>query len=425
MPFDAQQQSTGAMVDHLFRSRAGQMVSHLTRLLGPEHLDLAEEVVQEALLKALQVWPYSGIPENPAGWLFRVARNAALDAVRHRTITAEKAPALTVEILRTASPSGNDDPKLEEQLRDDELRMVLMCCDPALSQDARVALSLKTVGGFSVREIARAFLVDETAIGQRLVRAKRQIREMNVRFELPPGKELASRLDSALEVVYLLFNEGYTAQSGENLVRQELCQEALRLGQLMAASSVSTPHTHALVALMAFQAARLSARVDDRGELVLIEDQDRGLWDQRLLALGFHHFSRSAEGNVISAYHVQAAIAATHARAQNGERPDWGTILELYDQLLEFNPSPIVALNRAVAVAKVEGAAAALTELLPLTDEPALRRYYLLPAIKGRLLLDLGDREAAARCFEHALQLPCSEPERRFLLRRLAECIGS
>lgn len=421
MPVDVAHPS-GELVDHLFRNRAGQMVSHLTRLLGPEHLDLAEEAVQEALLKALQLWPYSGIPENPAGWLFRVARNAALDTVRHQALTMEKEPAVTAEILRAALPSVSDDADLEEQLRDDELRMILMCCDPSVSEDARVALSLKTVGGFSVREIARAFLADEATIAQRLVRAKRQLREMKIRFELPAGKDLTARLDSALEVFYLMFNEGYTAFSGENLVRQDLCGEALRLGRLVAGSSVGTPSAHALVALMAFQAARLPARVDDRGELVLLEDQDRNLWDRTRIGLGFHHFAECAQGDLISAYHLQAAIAATHARAQNGEAPDWKAILDLYDELMELSLSPVVALNRVVAVSRVHGAERALAEIEFLAADPALRQYYLLPAVKGQLLFDLGEREAAWRYFGEALERPCSDPERRFLQRKQAEC---
>jgi RNA polymerase sigma-70 factor, ECF subfamily len=412
---------SGELVDHLFRTSAGQMVSHLTRLLGSERLDLAEEVVQESLLKALQLWPHSGIPDNPAGWLFRVARNAALDAVRHRALTIEKAPAITAEILRAALPSTTDI-GLEEQLRDDELRMVLMCCHPALSPDARVALSLKTVGGFSVREIARAFLAEEATISQRLVRAKRQIREMKISFDLPTNGDLAARLDSLLEVLYLMFNEGYAALSGEELVRQELCGEALRLARLVAASSVSSPTTHALVALMAFQAARLPARVDSNGELVLLEDQDRALWDRRLIALGFHHFSEAAEGDVISPYHLQAAIAAVHAGPQSGEDPDWKTILAHYDQLMELAPSPIVALNRVVAISKVEGAQPALDSLEKLSDDPALRNYYLLPAVKGQLLLDLGQQDAARQCYAQALERPCSAPERRFLQRKEAEC---
>jgi len=419
---DAVPATADVLVDHLFRSRAGQMVAYLTRLLGPEHLDLAEEVVQEALLKALQNWPYSGIPDNPAGWLFRVARNAALDAIRHRTVVRRDV-ASYVSTKPDVEVALLDDAALEEQLRDDELRMVLMCCHPALSQDSRVALSLKTVGGFSTREIARAFLSDEATIAQRLVRAKRQMRESAIAFELPAGDELALRLDSALEVIYLLFNEGYTAQSGEDLVRHDLCGEALRLGRLLATSSVSTPQAHALVALMAFQAARLPARVDAAGELVLLEDQDRSLWDQKLVGLGFRHFGKCAEGTQMSTYHVQAAIAAVYAGAEQAGDINWPAILSLYDQLMEISPSPVVALNRAVAVSKVHGAQAALVALRPLVEDRTLRNYYLLPAVQGRLHLDLGDREAAADCFRRALERSCSGPEKRFLQRKLGECM--
>ena len=419
---DSLPQNTSTLVDHLFRSHAGQMVSYLTRMLGPEHLELAEEVVQESLLKALQTWSYNGVPDNPAGWLFRVARNAALDAVRHQSLVLDKEAQVEADYLRRNGAAPEVDPRLEERLRDDELRMVLMCCHPALSRDARVALSLKTVGGLNVPEIARAFLMEEATISQRLVRAKRQLRDLKVNFEMPLGAELASRLQSAMEVIYLMFNEGYAAQSGEDLVRQDLCGEALRLGRLLADSSVGTPTSCALVALMAFQAARLPARVDAAGELVLLEDQDPKQWDQEMIAMAFHYFSRSAEGIEVSEYHVQAAIASMHVRGAAEKKTDWKTILELYDQLLEMNPSPIVALNRAVALAKVKGPQAGLDALQPLANDPSLKRYYLLPAVRGRLLFDLGDRGEAAVQFRNALQQPCSLPEKRLIQRRLAEC---
>jgi RNA polymerase sigma-70 factor, ECF subfamily len=414
-----------ALVDHLFRSRAGQMVAYLTRSLGPQYLDLAEEVVQEALLKALQIWPYSGVPRNPSGWLFRVARNAALDAIRHTAIVDQKAASFAAsEIAKmAASTDSPEEAGFEEQLRDDELRMVLMCCHPALPRDARIALSLKTVGGFSTREIARAFLSDESTIAQRLVRAKRQIRKDGIAFDLPREEELIQRLDSALEVIYLMFNEGYAAQSGENLVRQELCGEALRIARLLAASSVATPETHALVALMAFQAARLPARVDSQGDVVLLEDQDRSVWDARLVALGFQHFSQCAEGPQISVYHLQAAIAAIHARAELASDTNWPMILQLYTQLLEQFSSPVVALNRIVAVAKVNGTEQALSELHALASAESLQNYYLLPAVEGSLLLEMGDKQEAARSFRRALELPCSDPEKRFLQRKLVHCL--
>jgi RNA polymerase sigma-70 factor, ECF subfamily len=254
--------------------------------------------------------------------------------------------------------------------------MIFMCCHPEIPRDARVALSLKTVGGFGVREIARAFLADDAAIAQRLVRAKRQIRDGRLTLDMPRGPELKQRLDSVLEVVYFMFNEGYAAHAGEDLIRQDLCLEALRLGRLVAASSIAEPRVDALVALMALEAARLPARVDESGDLILLEHQDRSRWDQRLIALGFHHFDRSISGDEVSEYHVQAAIAATHARAVDPQSRDWPMILDLYDQLLALNRSPVVALNRAVAVEKVRGPAEALAAIEPLESDPKLRDYY-------------------------------------------------
>lgn len=397
------------------------MVAHLTRVLGPAHLDLAEETVQEAMLKALQTWPYQGLPENPSAWLFRVAQNSAIDAVRRNRLIGQKTDAVVAEIHRSTRIEFAD-PDFEEQLRDDELRIIFMCCHPEIPRDASVALSLKIAGGFSVREIARAFLADEQTIAQRLVRAKRQIREQALTLEMPRGIELQHRLDSVLEAVYFIFNEGYAAHEGEDLIRQDLCVEALRLGRRIASSSITTPAVHALVAVMAFHAARLPARTDEAGELILLEDQDRSRWDQRLTAMGFHHFDRSICGEQVSEYHVQAAIAATHARADTMESIDWPIVLELYDQLFAMNASPIVALNRAVAIAKVRGPEEALATIVPLENDPKLRDYYLYLAVRGHLLLDLGRRADAAECFRSALQRRCSDPERRFLQRKLREC---
>jgi RNA polymerase sigma-70 factor (ECF subfamily) len=412
---------TGALLEHLFRHQAGRMVAHLTRLLGPGNLSLAEETVQEAMLRALQTWPYQGLPENPGAWLFRVAHNAAIDAVRRNQVLGEKTEAIVAE-LRRASIVVPNHPEVEEQLRDDELRMIFMCCHPEISRDASVALSLKTVGGFSVREIARAFLADDATIAQRLVRARRQIREQRLTLDIPGGGELKQRLASVLDVLYFTFNEGYAVHEGEELIRQDLCLEALRLGRLVASSSIAEPRVHALVALMALHTARLPARVDEAGDLVLLEDQDRGRWDPQLISLGFHHFDRSMAGEDISEYHVQAAIAATHARASVSASIDWPLILHLYDQLLAINPSPVVELNRAVAVAKVRGAAEALAAIALLEKDPKLRDYYLLLAVRGHLLLELGRRAEAAASFRAALKCHCSEPERRFLKRKLEDC---
>ena len=412
------QAESEVLLEHLFRRQAGRMVAYFTRLFGPAHLDLAEETVQEAMLRALQTWPYQGVPENAEAWLFRVARNTAIDAIRrNRFLVGE---AMLAGITRSGEQAG--DPLIEEQLRDDELRMIFMCCHPEISREASVALSLKTVSGFGVREIARAFLADEATIAQRLVRAKRQIRERGLTLEMPHGQELKRRLDSVLEVIYLVFNEGYAAHEGQDLIRQDLCAEALRLGRLVASSSIATPKVHALVAMMALQAARLPARVDEAGDLVLLESQDRNRWDRELIGLGFHHLELSMAGDEVSEYHAQAGIAATHARAGDAQSIEWPLILEFYDQLLAINPSPVVALNRAVAVAKVRGAAQALAEIENLAHETKLREYYLLLAVRGHLLLELGRRDEAARNFNAALERPCSEPERRFLRRKLKAC---
>src|SRR5579862_3384468 len=292
------------LVEHLFRHQAGRMVARLTRLLGPAHVGLAEDTVQEAMIRALRTWPYEGVPDNAAGWLYRVAHNIAIDAVRRDASFGDKTDAIVADITRSGTMAIPSETDVDDQVRDDELRMIFMCCHPDIPRDASVALSLKTVGGFSVREIARAFLADEAAIAQRLVRAKRQIRDRRLTLDLPSAVALGERLDSVLEVIYFMFNEGYTAHEGAELIRRDLCHEAIRLGRLVADTSLATPKAHALVALMALQAARFPARVDAAGDLVLLDDQNRELWDERLIAIGFAHFDRSMTGDQVSAYHV-------------------------------------------------------------------------------------------------------------------------
>jgi RNA polymerase sigma-70 factor (ECF subfamily) len=362
--------------------------------------------MQEALVKALQQWPFHGVPANPGGWLFRVARNAALDTFRKRGVFREKAAAIAAELQR-ALPVNLEETALDLAFQDDELRMVFLCCHPQLSRDASVALALKTVGGFNVGEIARAFLVEEAAVAQRLVRAKRQLRQGGARVELPPASELCGRIDAVLEVIYLMFNEGYKAHGGERLIRAELCREALRLGRMLATHpATGLPRVHALVALLAFQAARLPARVGATGDLILLEEQDRALWDGELIALGFRHLELSAEGAALTEYHLQAAIAAVHSSAAITGAIDWSEILSLYDQLLALNPSPVVALNRAVALARVKGPAAGLHALTALEGNRSLRDYYFLPSVQGQLWAELGHPERAAAYFRRALSLP-------------------
>ncbi len=335
-----------SLVDHLFRQSAAQMVALLTRALGPDRLDLAEEVVQDALLRALETWPYRGVPDNPRGWLFRVARNRALDLLRRDAALSQKLEHLAGELNGSAPDAYRTD-----ALADDELAMIFMCCHPALPREAQVALTLKTVCAFSVNEIAAASLAEPTTIAQRIVRAKRLIAERALALELPAEDELAERLEPVLEVLYLLFTEGHNAHEGEGLVRTELCNEAIRLNrQLAAHQRTTTPTVHALLSLMLLQASRLSARHDGAGSLLLLHQQDRARWDRELIGEGMRHLERAAEGDCITPYHVQAAIAACHATAPSDEETDWPYILKLYDQLVALTHSPVVELNRAVAL---------------------------------------------------------------------------
>jgi RNA polymerase sigma-70 factor, ECF subfamily len=404
----------GALVEHLFRHSAGHMVSRLARWLGAARLDLAEEAVQDALLRALATWPFRGVPAEPRGWLFQVARNRAVDLLRREASLRGKLDGYD---------GGLEESPAAAALGDDELAMMFMCCHPSLPPAARVALTLKTVGGFSVDEIAAAFLAESDAIAQRLVRAKRQIREQAIAIEIPAEDELGGRLDSVLDVLYLLFNEGYSAHGGPNLTRAELCGEAIRLAEILAGNpATDQPAVHALLALMLLQASRLPARVDEAGDILLLAEQDRGAWDQELIGRGLGHLDRAALGPTITAYHVEAAIAAAHAVAVNDAATDWGYIVQLYDDLLAIKPSPVVELNRAIAVAMADGPASGIAAIERIEQDPALARYYLLPAALGRLWLEAGDPERAARYFEEALICPCSAPERRFLERQLTKC---
>lgn len=402
------------------------MVATLTRVLGPRRLDLAEEVVQDAMMRALETWPYRGIPHNPEGWLMRVAHNRAIDLLRREsfhdtTVVPELTSALAAPAnIRPASVYGAAGAGIEVGADTDDLAMVLMCCHPDIPAEARVALTLRTVGGFGVREIARAFLLREDAVAQRLVRAKRRIREQNIQLEIPASSELAARLDSVLDVLYLMFNEGYAATEGD-LIRAELCREAIRLAaQLAAHPATDLPEVHALLALMLFQASRLGTRLGEDGGLLLLSEQDRTRWDQHRVHAALRHLDVASCGERLTRYHIEAGIAACHAVAPSWEDTDWPRILDLYDALLAVNPSPVVALNRAVAVSMVHGPGAALILIRELEAHSGLERYFLLPATAGDLYERIGDLQAAKRRYECALTLPCSTPEKAFLQRRIA-----
>lgn len=412
--------NVNGLVDHLFRHQAGQMIATLTRILGAEHLSLAEEVVQDALVSAMQRWAIHGVPDDPPAWLFHVARNRALDHLRRDAMLARKEDDVVAAFSRV-SPS-DECAAFAHEFIDDQLRMMLMCCHPAIADEARIALTLKTVGGFSVAEIARAFLTRDEAIAQRIVRAKRMIREQSIAIEMPSRSEMAPRIESVLQVLYLLFTEGYGASQGDDLVRQDLCSEAIRLARLVAEHHVaSTPAAHALLALMLLQAARLPARVDATGELATLAEQNRRLWDRALIAEGMRWLGQSATGDAVSAYHVEAAIAACHSAAEDFDATDWPRVVELYDDLLTIKPTPVVALNRAVALAMAQGPAAGIAAVAEIAAHNSLRDYLPLAATLGELHLRAGHRAEAVAHFRRALEMPGSAPEKRFLLRRLRE----
>jgi RNA polymerase sigma-70 factor (ECF subfamily) len=418
------QESAGVsrLVEHLFRHESGKMVATLTRIFGVEHWNLAEDVVQEALSRALQTWPYRGVPENPSAWIMRASRNLALDVIRREKTFRAKEAEITRLIERDGSPSEVAI-FADQQIADDRLRMMFVCCHPVIPPEAQVALALKTLCGFSVTEISHAFLTTEAAIAKRLTRAKQKIQNAQVAFEIPTGDELERRLDSVLQSVYLLFNEGYKASSGDKLVREELCQEAIRLTELLAQHPAGNqPKTHALLALMLLNAARIPGRADEEGNLVRLEEQDRKRWDQEMIARGMSHLRHSAAGEALSEYHLQAGIAACHATAIDYSATDWSKILTLYDRLIEFDDSPVVALNRAVAVANVWGPEAGLQTVHAIRGLEKLRAYYLFYAVIGELEMRLNNYEAAAEQFRKAFELAETKSERAFLLKRLECC---
>jgi RNA polymerase sigma-70 factor (ECF subfamily) len=408
------------MVEHLFRHQAGRMLATLTHIFGIENLDLAEEVVQDSLLQALKVWPFDGIPHNPRSWLLRAARNKALDVLRRQASLRRKERELEERLKKRQDTLTLIDPADGEDLQDEDLAMIFVCCHSALPPESRVALTLKAVSGFSVAEIARAFLCEEATIAQRLVRAKRHIREEGITLALPSAAEISSRLDSVLRVLYLVFNEGYGAHTGESLVRENLCGEAIRLAELLTSRrDTALPKVHALLALFYLQAARLGSRTDVDGNLLLMADQQRSQWNRSLLEHGVNRLELAAQGEELSEYHLQAAISSVHATSPNFEKTNWPKLIELYDQLLAMAPSPVIALNRAVAQSMAEGPERALESLQTLAHAPSMKSYYLLPAVRADFLRRLGRNAEATNCYREALTYPCTEPERRFLLGRL------
>lgn len=411
--------SVETVVETVFRMESPRIIAGVTRVV--RDVGIAEELAQDALVAALEQWPRDGVPDNPGAWLTAIARRRAVDLVRRRENYARKLAEIGRDLSETAPPEEPSDP---EDIDDDLLRLVFTTCHPVLSAEARTALTLRLLGGLSTPEIARAFLVPEATVAQRIVRAKRTLATKNIAFEVPYGPDREARLGSVLDVIYLIFNEGYAATAGDDWLRPALCEDALRLARVLAGLMPKEPEVHGLAALLEFQAARTAARTGPGGEPVLLKDQNRSRWNRMLIARGIKALGR-ADATATGApgpYALQAAIAACHAHAYSYEETDWPTIATLYALLAARAPSPVVELNRAVAVSMAEGPAPALKIVDALNEEPALYEYHLLPSVRGDLLARLGRTTEARAEFERAAALTRNERERELLLERAREC---
>ena len=412
-------------IEAVWRIESAKLIAGIARIV--RDVGIAEDLAQDALVAALEQWPTSGVPDNPGAWLMATAKHRAIDQIRRKTLLERKHEQLGHELEARQEMSVADiDAALDDHVGDDLLRLVFISCHPILATEARVALTLRLLGGLTTDEIARAFLVPEPTVAQRIVRAKRTLSDAHIPFEVPRGAEFAARLSSVLQVIYLVFNEGYAATAGEDWMRPELCQDALRLGRILAELVPEEPEVHGLVGLMEIQASRARARVGRSGEPILLLDQDRGRWDYVLVRRGLAALARAeALGGAHGPYALQAAIAACHARARTGEETDWARIAALYDELAHVAPSPVVELNRAVAVGMAFGPAEGLQLVDALATEPSLKTYHLLPSVRGDLLVKLGRSGEARGEFERAASLTRNARERKLLLGRAEECANS
>jgi len=409
-------------IDAVWRIESARLIAGLARLVGGD-VGLAEDLAQDALVAALERWPTSGIPDNPGAWLMATAKHRAIDQMRRRKMLDRKHAELGGALQEEERVTPDYAAAIDDDIGDDLLRLIFTACHPVLATEARVALTLRLLGGLTTEEIARAFLVPVPTVQQRIVRAKRTLREARVPFEVPRGADRATRLASVLEVIYLIFNEGYSATAGDDWVRPALCEDAVRLARILAELAPAEPEAHGLVALLEIQSSRLRARVGPAGDPILLLDQDRGRWDQLLIRRGLAALERiEALGGMLGPYGLQAEIAACHARARTADETDWTRITALYDALAQVTPSPVVELNRAVAHAMAFGPAAGLEILDPLADEPSLARYHLLPSVRGDFLFKLGRFAEARAEFERAAELTKNTRERTLLLERAAAC---
>jgi RNA polymerase sigma factor (sigma-70 family) len=414
--------ATHRTIEAVWRIESPRLIATLTRLT--RDVGVAEDLAQEALLAALEQWPQTGVPENPGAWLTATAKRRAIDLFRRNTRLETKLAELAPEIAEKEQAVPDYVTAIDDNVGDDLLRLVFISCHPILSLEAQLALTLRMLGGLTTNEIARAFLVPEPTIAQRIVRAKRTLSEANVPFEVPRGPELEARLASVLKVIYLIFNEGYSATAGDDWLRPTLCEEALRLGRILATLVPGEPEAHGLVALMEIQASRSKARTTPEGEPILLLDQNRAQWDQLLIHRGLAALERARQLSTGQGpYTLQAAIAACHARAATPEATDWPKIAALYTTLAQINPSPIVELNRAVAISMAQGPQAGLDIVDTLTSEPSLKNYHLLPSVRGDLLVKLNRHREAQTEFERAAALTRNTRERELLLNRAQDCV--
>ena len=415
---------THRAIEAVWRIESARIIAGLARMV--RDVGLAEELAQDALVAALEQWPESGIPDNPGAWLMAAGKHRAIDRLRRSKLLERKHGELGRELqARQEMAVADFDAAIDDDIGDDLLRLVFTACHPVLSSEGRVALTLRLLGGLTTEEIARGFLVPEPTVAQRIVRAKRTLAEAHVPFEVPRGNDRASRLESVLEVIYLVFNEGYTATAGDDWLRPALCEDALRLGRILAELAPNEPEVHGLVALMEIQASRSRARVGPAGEPILLLEQDRSRWDQLLIRRGLAALERAEMlAGVRGPYTLQAAIAACHARARRAEETDWPRIVGAYEALAELTPSPVVELNRAVAVAMAFGPAAGLELIDALASEPSLKSYHLLPSVRGDFLFKLGRFDEAQSEFERAASLTRNARERELLLDRAQACAG-